>query len=264
MARNGLKNVARLIDIANDEISIENQFLTDLQNSIEKTAEANSSLPSKTYKPSGMNCDRAMVYQVLGYEPDNGRASYQLEGICESGTDRHIRIQKAIENMSKVLNIDCEYINVADFVKQRNLDYLEIRGQSGMETKLYHKDFNMSFMTDGIIKYKGKYFVFEFKTETADKFYQRKDIDPKHYNQATAYALAFKLDKVLFIYENRNTCDKKAFIKEVTQEMKDTLIAKLQYCNSFVEKNEIPPKPVNLDKRNCRYCGYHSYCGESL
>ena len=68
-----------------------------------------------------------------------GKVSYQLEGICESGTDRHIRIQQTIENMKKVLNIDVEYIDVAEFVKQRNLTDLEIREKSGMETKLYHK-----------------------------------------------------------------------------------------------------------------------------
>ena len=44
-----------------------------------------------------------------------------------------------------------------------------------METKLYHKKLNMSFMTDGIIRYKGKYFIFEFKKETSDKFYKEKE-----------------------------------------------------------------------------------------
>jgi hypothetical protein len=41
--------------------------------------------------------------------------------------------------MKNVLNIDVEYIDVAEFVKQRNLTDLEIREKSGMETKLYHK-----------------------------------------------------------------------------------------------------------------------------
>ena len=179
MARNSLKNVMRLIDVANNELSIEQQFLNDLINSIEKSAEAESVKPSQTYKPSSMNCVRAMTYQVLGVEPDVASASYQFVGICESGTDRHIRIQKAIEDMKKVIGVDCEYINVADFVKQRNLTDLEIKGKSGMETKLYHKKLNMSFMTDGIIRYKGKYFIFEFKTETSNKFYRRQDVDPR-------------------------------------------------------------------------------------
>ena len=67
--RNSLKNIAKLIDAANETIPIEEQFLNDLQVSIEKSAEQNASKPSQTYKPSGMNCNRSMVYQVLGYEP---------------------------------------------------------------------------------------------------------------------------------------------------------------------------------------------------
>jgi len=193
-----------------------------------------------------------------------GKASYQLEGICESGTDRHIRIQQAIENMKNVLNIDVEYIDVAEFVKQRNLTDLEIREKSGMETKLYHKKLNMSFMTDGIIRYKGKYFIFEFKTETSDKFYQRKGVDKKHYNQATAYSIAFKLDKVLFIYENRNTLDKKAYIKEVTEEERQELIDRINYCNDYIYDDKIPPIPEDMDKRNCRYCAYQIYCREDI
>jgi len=264
MARNSLKNVMRLIDVANNELPIEQQFLNDLTNSIEKTVELNSTKPSQTYKPSSMNCVRVMAYQVLGVEPDSSKASYQFEGICESGTDRHIRIQKAIENIKNVLNIDCEYINVADFVKERNIPDLEIKGQSGMETKLYHKKLNMSFMTDGIVRYKGKYFIFEFKTETADKFYKRTGVDEGHYNQATAYSLSFGIDKVLFVYENRNTLDKKAYILQVTDEMREELVGKIEYCDSYVKKLKAPPKPQNILKKTCNYCAYKNQCGKDM
>lgn len=264
MPRSSLKSVMRLIDVANNELPIEQEFLTDLCNSIEKYAEQNSKKPSQTYKPSGMNCVRSMTYQVLGIDPDISHAGYQLEGICESGTDRHIRIQQAIENMNEILDIDCEYINVPDFVKQRNLTDLEIKGQSGMETKLYHKKLNMSFMTDGIIRYKTKYFIFEFKTEMSRKFYDRKDVDPSHYNQATAYSIAFGLDKVLFIYENRDTLDKKAYIRKVTDEMRQDLISKIKYCDSYVEKQKAPPKPLDVTKKACNYCSYKTQCGKDM
>ena len=262
MARNALKNICRLIDVANNELPIEQQFLNDLIVSIEKNAEANSGKPSQTYKPSSMNCERQMVYQVLGIEPESGKTTYQLEGICESGTDRHIRIQQAIEKIKEIINADCEYIDVADFVTQRNLKDLQIVSKSGMETKLYNKKYNMSFMCDGIIKYKSKYFIFEFKTETADKFYRRDDVDPNHYNQATAYALNFGIDNVLFVYENRNTLDKKAYIRQVTNEMKEELIGKIEYCNEYVGKLKAPPKPQNVTKKACSYCAYRYKCEE--
>lgn len=264
MARNSLKNVMRLIDVANNSLPIEQQFLNDLTNSIEKAAEQGSRKPSQTYKPSGMNCVRAMTYQVLGVEPSPARTSYQMQGICESGTDRHIRIQKAIENMKEVLNVDCEYINVAEFVKARNIPDLEIISQEGMETKLHHNKLNMTFMCDGIIRYKSKYFIFEFKTETANKWFKRIGVDESHYNQATAYSIAFGIDKVLFVYENRDTLDKKAYIREVTSEMKEELIGKIEYCDSYVKKLKAPPKPQNVSKKACTYCIYKEQCRKDM
>lgn len=262
MGRSSLKNVMRLIDVANNELPIEQQFLNDLTVSIEKWAESNSHKPSQTYKPSSMNCERQMAYQVLGVEPGSAKTTYQLEGICESGTDRHIRIQQSIEKIKDILNIDCLYIDVADFVKQRELNDLEIVSKSGMETKLYNKKLNMSFMCDGIIKYKSKYFIFEFKTETADKFYRRTDVDESHYNQATAYSINFGIDSVLFVYENRNTLDKKAYIRNVTNEMKEELIGKIEYCDSYIKQLKAPPKPENVTKKACSYCAYRYKCEE--
>ena len=264
MTRSALKNVMRLIEVANNELPIEKQFLQELIASIEKNANNDSKIPSQTYKPSSMNCTRQMVYQVLGVKPEDKGTSYQLEGICESGTDRHIRIQQDIERMKETINCDCEYINVADFVKQINLQDLEIVGQSGMETKLYNKKFNMSFMCDGIIRYKTKYFIFEFKTETSDKFYSRQDVDPSHYNQATAYSINFGIDNVLFIYENRNSLDKKAFIRHVTNDMKEELIGKIEYCDNYAKDLKIPPKPNDVLKKSCTYCQYKKRCEGDL
>lgn len=262
MSRSSVKNIFKLIDIANNELPIEQQFLNDLKACIEKSVE--SKKPSQTYKPSSMNCTRQMVYQVLGVDPENNGTSYQLEGICESGTDRHIRIQQAIEKMKSVLGVDCEYLDVETFIKQRGITDLKVVSKNGMETKLYHTKLNMSFMCDGIIKYKTKYFIFEFKTETADKFYRRTDVDPSHYNQATAYSIAFELPNVLFVYENRNTLEKKAYIRNVTGSMKEELIGTIEYCDSYVKKLKAPPKPQNVTKKACSYCSYRRKCESDL
>ena len=257
MGRSSLKSVMRLIDVANNQVSIEQEFLNDLETSIERTNMVNARKPSQTYKPSSMNCKRAMVYQVLGVDIDTAASTYQSIGIAESGTDRHVRIQKAIESME-----DCDFVDVAEFVRQRGLQDIEIKGQTGMECKLYHKRLNMSFMCDGIIRYKNKYFIFEFKTEVADKFYNRKDVDESHHNQATAYSLAFGLDDVLFVYENRNTLDKKAFIHHISPKDREQLEMTIGYCQSYVEQNKIPPKPDDVLKKACSYCPYKSKCQE--
>ena len=259
MGRNALKNVMRLIDTAKDTLSLEQDFLNDLKRSIEMDADKNQRLPSKTYKPSGMNCIRASYYQILGVQPDEANSSYTLVGICNSGTDIHVRIQTAVENM-KNNNMDCEYIDVAEFVRQRNLTDLQIISKNGMETKLYHTKFNISFLCDGIIKYKNHYYILELKTENSYKFMNRKDVDPSHYNQATAYSLAFGIDQVLFVYISRDILDMKAFMLTVTGEMKENLIGYIEECDGYIKRFITPPKPENVPKKACSYCMYKSRC----
>lgn len=263
MARN-IKNIFNLIDCANNEISIEQQFLNDLEYSIKKDDEQNEYIPSKTYKPSSLKCIRNAYFQIIGETPNKSNTTASLVGICESGTDRHLRIQRAITNM-RINNIDCEYINVADFIYQRNLtDDIEIIEQKEMETKLYNKKLNMSFLCDGIVKYKSKYFILEIKTESSYKFNNRKSVAEEHYDQATAYSINFGLNDVLFVYECRDVCLKKAFILHITDEMKQDLLNRIDNCNNCIKEGKPPAKSINIDKKVCQYCNYQTICQKYL
>ena len=259
MARNSLKNVFRLIDEAKQSQSVEQSFLSDLKRSIELTDEKNSRKPSQTYKPSSLNCIRNMYFQVTGQEPDKANSSACLVGICESGTDRHERVQNAVSHM-KDNRIDCEYVDVAKYVKSRNLDYLEVVSKQGYETKLYHKTLNMSFLCDGIIRYKGKYYILEIKTESIYKWQNRHNVNEAHYNQATAYSTALGIDNVIFLYINRDNTDMKAFLFTVTDSMKAELVGKIEECDEYVRNLTCPPKPENADNKMCQYCSYRNSC----
>lgn len=258
--RRNLKNLIKLIDIeANDIVEdTEVSFLNDLKRSIELTDTKNSRKPSQTYKPSSMKCIRNMYYQVTGREPDEGETSYTLVGICQSGSNIHDWIQGAISQM-KDNGFDCEYLDVAEFIKDKGIEDIQIVAKQGHETKLYHTKLNMSFLTDGIIRYKGNYYITEFKTETSRKWQTRFDVDPKHYEQAIAYSLAFGLDDVLFVYIQRDILDMKSYMFHVTDDMRNNLIAKIDECNKYVELNEVPPKPYQT-KALCNYCPYMSSC----
>lgn len=257
--RNSLKNVCRLIETARETLPPEQDFLTDLKRSIEMTAERNSGIPSKTYKPSGMNCIRSSYYQIMGIQPDEATTNYTIIGICNSGTDIHVRVQTAVAEMWSN-GMDCEYVDVKKYVLSRQLNDLEIVSQNGMETKLYHKKLNMSFMCDGIIKYKNHYYILELKTENSYKFANRKDVDPSHYNQGIAYSLAFGIDQVLFVYINRDVLDMKAFMFDVTDEMRESLVGYIEECDGYVSRKIAPPKPENVSKKTCSYCMYKTQC----
>ena len=259
MAKQQFKNICRLLDSVKEDVAPEQSFLGDFKRSIELTNARESREPSRTYKPSSMTCIRNMYYQVKGVPQDEGYTPYTLIGICNSGTDIHERIQKYVADM-KNNGIDCEYINVADYVKEHNLDYLEVVSQQGMETKLFNKTLNMSFLCDGIIRYKGRYYILEIKTESAYKWQTRQGVDPKHYAQGTAYSLVFKIDKVIFLYVNRDILDMKSFMFEPTDEMRGALVNKILECDNYVNEDKVPPKPNDVPKSSCEWCSWRLTC----
>lgn len=267
MARKALKNIFNLIDTAKAELPPEQSFLNDLKRSIELTDEKNHVAGSKTYKPSGMNCIRQSYYVITGAEEDEANANSTIIGICESGSDRHERIQEAVLHMTDN-DMDCEYINVADFVRERNLtEYLDIVKEPDFEngefeTKLYHKTLNMSFLCDGIIRYHGHIYILEIKTESSYKFMNRKDVDPSHYHQAIAYSLAFGINDIIFVYECRDNCDKKAFLFHVDEDMRLDLLGYIEECDGYINKMKVPPIPEDVAKKTCSYCSFKGRCNK--
>lgn len=259
MARNSLKNVMRMIESAKETLPVEQEFLADLKRTIELDDETARRTPSPTYKPSSLKCIRNMYYQVTGAPQDASGSNYVMVGICNSGTDTHVRIQHYVDVM-KDHGIECYYIDVADFVKVRDLKDITVVSKVGAETKLRHESLNMSFMCDGIIRYKNRYYILEIKTETSYKWTTRKDVDPVHFAQATAYSIAFGLDDVLFVYISRDTVDLKAYMLHVTDEMKTELIGKIEECDEFVRRLKVPPIPDDVSKKTCEYCAYKEVC----
>lgn len=264
MARNSLKNIMRMIDEAKQDMSVEKAFLSDLKTSIELSNVKNARPGSQSYKPSSMNCIRQMYYIVTGAEADSEITSYSSVGICNSGTDIHQRIQQAVLDMKKN-NIDCEYVNVADYVESRELDYLEIVERPNFkkgkfETKLYNKTLNMSFLCDGIIRYKSKYYIIEIKSEKSSKFWPRDGVDESHYHQGTAYSSNLQIDDVIFLYVSRDTFEMKSFLFTPTDEMKQSLIGMIEECDRYVNKMTVPPKPEDIARKTCEYCKYKTQC----
>lgn len=235
-------------------------FLDDLKRSIELDVNKPSAhKPSKTFKPSGINCKRQSYYFLSDTKADAPTpTSYSMAGICNSGTDIHVRIQNYVIGM-KENGMDCEWVDVEDFIKSRNLTDLEVTAKTGTETKLYNKRYNMSFMCDGIVRYRGKYYILEFKTEASHKWYSRVGVDKKHYHQGICYSLNFDLDDVIFIYIDRDMLNFKSFLFHVTDDMRQEIVDYIVDVNGYLERKVVPPKP-DVDKRVCNYCSYQKNC----
>ncbi len=238
------------------EISVEQRFLKQLELTIQE-GEGVQKIPSKNYKPSSLNCSRQMFYYRRGTAVDPVPVSSSLVGVAQSGTDRHVRIQKAIMAMRK-RGYDCDYIDVAEFIKKFKPAGTEVVGKRGPETKCYNRIYDMSFMCDGILRIGKEYYVLEIKTESTFKFTSRFGVDEKHYAQATCYSLLLGLSKIIFLYENRDTCTKKTFLFEVTEKMRQDIREKISFVEKCV-KDDILPAPCKNEKV-CMYCGYSLKC----
>lgn len=219
--------------------------------------------PSRTYKPSSLHCIRQMYYQIVGADLDKQASKTgDFYGICECGTDRHKRIQDVICHMREY-GVDCDYVDVEDYVKKNNLN-VKVLKKTDYETKLFDEKRNIVFLCDGIIKYKGKYYVLEIKTESSYKWMSREYVDVFHKNQAFTYSLELGIDEVMFLYENRDICTKKSYILHVSQEDRDYIVTRINKCNEYVEQNIVPPKEEDLNKKTCQYCDYKTICRVSI
>lgn len=264
MAREALKRLTSLVRENTITVPIETIFLNELNKTIENI-NTKPNLTTRTYKPSSLKCIRNMYYQNVGMAEGEmiGSENPDIVGICESGTDRHERIQSYIMKM-KEQGFDWEYFDVPTYIADKGIFDLDVKKKVGFETKLYNSllkyglSNGMNFQTDGILKRKDKFYIFEFKTEASSKWYKRENVDDSHYDQAIAYSISFGIDEVIFVYENRDTCQKKSYLLKVSEHMRQELINRLRTCDSYVREKKLPPKGEN--KRLCYYCKYKEYC----
>ena len=263
MARLNFSNLNKLVKSSTTQGNVPEaeRFLMELENSIEKTdSNRKSGKSSLAYKPSSMNCVRMMYFYMTEARKDEESFDSSLIGICESGTDRHERIQQAVMDM-KENGYDCEYVNVADYINEHNIPNIEVLEQKGYETKLRHTKLNLRFMCDGIIRYRNQYYILEIKTEASFKWQSRLGVDEGHYTQACTYSHTLNIPEVLFIYENRDNCSKKAYIFKPTQDQINELVLdKISNCDTHIAENRVPAIPTTINTKTCRYCEYKTTC----
>lgn len=255
MASSNRKTLMSLIDNKVASLPPEEAFLIDLKTTV---ARCNPDRPSSPYyKPSSLGCMRIMYFDAIQAPHDPSVPDYNGVRICETGSASHESIQGYVSRMREA-GIDCDYVDVGDYVRDHHLDYLIIKNKRGFETKLFDTRYNLSFLCDGIIKYKGKYFILEIKTETDSKGFNRKEADPVHINQVTAYSLSLQLNDVMWIYEERNFCEPKVYHSVITDDMRTALIMRIETVDQAV-KDMIPPEKPTSGKW-CNYCAYKSLC----
>lgn len=255
-----LSKLAKLIASAGKEDSVEKEFLRLLDAATVNLEETRK--PSKTFKPSSLGgCSRNVYFQVVGAElDDNISVEAPVIGMRDSGTDRHLRLQSIISRM-KTLNYPVMWVDVGQYLAENPQPGTTVQEKRDYETKLYNSIFNMSFMCDGLISFKGKLYILEIKTESASKFNTRVAPAPKALVQAAAYAATIGVRDIMYVYENRDMMHKKTYHVHITDEdIENFVITPIETVNAHIEAQTVPPKTTDL--KECRYCSYQRECAK--
>lgn len=244
--------MARLYFENSNKSDIADYIFSELVGTIER---AQPYKVKPNYKPSSIDCVRKMYYIMKSMPIDKDKEDYQFIGICESGTDRHKRIQDAFKVSE---NID--FLSVKDYVEKSNIDYLKVSSFNEYETHLFDNRYKLSFMCDGLIKVKGKVYILEIKTESNQKFYSHSEPYFKHIEQATCYSISLGIDDIIFIYENRDLLTKSVYYYKIKASDKKLILNRIKRCEDALSGNYIPPKPKEAIGKFCQYCDYKRFC----
>lgn len=257
----GLGNLAKMINNATKQMTPADKFIHDLNQTISRGAKDEQRPSSKSFKPSSLGkCLRLNYFIVTGAPKDDRAPDPELVGMGESGTDRHERIQTWVSKMKKY-GYNCEWIDVEEFLKIHPVAGTKVVKKTGMETKCYNEVFDISFLCDGIIKFEGIYYILEIKTEASFKWNGQKEAFDDHKVQATTYSVCLGIDRSLFLYEERDLCRKKAFIVEITNDMKEEfVIARIEVVNNHIAEGTVPPKSIIVS--DCSYCEFTKECAK--
>ena len=255
--------LASLIKVAQGKnagsVSFEDNFLKEYEEAVRRKELAERQVaPSDYIRPSSMyGCERMIFFQRVHSGSLNGEQSdVPLIEICQSGTDRHLDIQHIVEIMEGVECLDLEEV-----VKEANQKGIKTEflgwNEDHTEARCKNDELSIFFQPDGVIRFMGKEVILEVKTESTYQFSNRYEPKEDHKWQATSYGMGLGIDYVLFLYEDRNFCKKKAYLWKITDEMKQAVLKKINTVNTAC-KTGVPPEK-NEDK--CTYCKYKNECG---
>ena len=255
----GLKSLVKVASGLNaSNVSFEDSFVKEYENAVKRQEERERQpVPSDYYRPSSMyGCERMLFFMRVhsGSEPKT-EIDVPLVEICNSGTDRHLRIQKLVEDMEGVECLDLEEV-----VKEANQKGIKTEfvgwNEDHTEARCKNDELSIYFQPDGVIRYRGKDVILEIKTESTYQHSNRYEPKEDHKYQATCYGMGLGIDYILFFYEDRNFCKKKAYLWKITDEMKERVLSKIRTVNNAIAVG-IPPAK---DEDKCTYCRYKHEC----
>lgn len=131
-----------------------------------------------------------------------------------------------------------------------------------MEAEVVNKKLMLEGHSDGILKFPHKRAILEIKTINARGFAQLKTkAKVDHIYQASIYAVELGMDEIVFLYINKDTCEKKEFFEPVNKEAHANAVSIITGVQDAAKKG-VAPERVCIDKlcQRSLTCIYHTHC----
>lgn len=259
----------RLVNLKRQEESIETRFLKEYNKALlEVGKESSQPIPSDYFRPSSLaGCQRMLYYMRKGAEQDKEKIddvwAYNMVGILESGTDRHERIQRVIQEMDKTGSL--KMLDIEKVVKEIRKWGVKTEfvkwNEDKTEARCKNEDLRIYFQPDGVVEFEGKRMLLEIKTANIYKFNNVKKANApleEHIIQASAYGMGLDIDEIMFFYEDRDFTQHHLMLYTITEEDKDYIRKKVAKVDKCIQEDELP----EAEKEKCMYCSYKQKCQE--
>lgn len=190
----GMQNIARF------NSSVSSDILELFESAWDKQIKEKTEKPHhKTFAPSSMRCKRLQWFRLRGSDPDVlNIPDRSLDFTAKMGTACHSMIQ---ELLSTVLGAD--WIDPKQYLENNPPQYEYTLEKSGYETQIEVKNPPIRFACDGIIFWKGKYYLLEIKSSEFGSFNDLTEPKYNHIDQVKAYCALFGIKDVIFTYVDR-------------------------------------------------------------
>ena len=190
---------------------------------------------SLTYGPG--KCPRYWHLYFEGNEAENTNSWYEVANM-DSGTDRHTRIEDAVENAGILV---------------------------AREKKIYHDDPPISAKTDVILMWEGQEILTEIKTKTEDGFQRTTKPANYHIEQLLIYMKILKKAFGILIYESKNSHDIKMFPIHLNQKYKDFinyLFDWMKEVKKTFDEGKLAENPNRMKYKSamCKDCMFFNSC----
>lgn len=224
----------------------------------------NSEPKHKSFAPSQFRCPRVSWFRLRGTQPDKIKAPDKpLQFTADIGTACHAIIQRRLSELHEMPDLKFAWIDVKQYLEENGFHGCTVT-QEGYETQIEMTyPYPIRFACDGIVIVNGETYLLEIKTSEFSSFEDLTGPKPNHIDQVKLYCTLLDLDKVLFLYQDRQHGGLKCFEYRVTASDKVAIREKLKYITQMVDAN-IAPEGLPKGDPSCSssMCPYYKVCQE--